>query len=256
MRRITVATVVCCVLLGILPARAELIEYDDAADSLLAATLIGSNDATGWNDPTIHTGDLFIYRYHILIAIKDTSTIQSLFSEYTLDSAHLSLVTSAVFGAPGDLTLHYIYRDSTGVGVYPAFDDSRSFYCRSQWYERKGALPEGCPDPIDWETPGATGATDYDSIPFATVTSPTAGQRYDIDVTQWIAGIVAGDPSRSNGIMLLASGEDGSGADYISIHNIHPFYTGNDQLILRIWRSQPSTGQPHRAWIDSPDQLK
>ena len=253
---IRTTVLILCVVSIAMAVRAEMLEYDDAADSVVAATLIGSNDATGWNDGTIHTGDLFGYRYHILIAIKGTTTVAALFSDYTLDSAQLSLVVSAVSGTPGDLELHYIRRDSTGVGVYPAFDDSRSYYCRSQWYERKGALPFACPSPVYWESPGATGSSDYDSIPFATVTSPTAGQRYNVDVTAWIDGIINGDLDRSNGIILLSSAEDGTGTDYISIRNIHPFFAGDDRLILRIWRSQSSARRPPRVWIDSPDQLK
>ncbi len=237
-------------------AHAELLEFDDAADSMIAATHVSSANATGWNDPTLYVGDVLNYRYHIFVAVKDTSQLKSLLDGYVLDSAALSVVISGMIGTPGSLDIHFIRRDSTGTGMYPAYDDSRSYHCRSEWYGRKIALPYACPDSILWETPGATGPTDYHPVPFAGVLSPSAGQRTNIDVTPWIAGIVAGVDSVSNGIMLLVSNEDGSGSDYLTVRHIHPFYADEDRMILKMWRSEEAAVSPTRAWIDRPDLLK
>ncbi|MBD3298984.1 MAG: hypothetical protein GF341_10035 [candidate division Zixibacteria bacterium] len=237
-------------------AQAELLEFDDVADSMIAATHVSSANATGWNDPTLYVGDVFNYRYHILVAVNDTSHLQSLVDGYALDSAALSVVIGSTSGSPGALDCHVIRRDSTGTGIYPAYDDRRSYHCRSEWYGRKAALPFACPDSILWEIPGATGPTDYHPVPFVSVASPIAGQRYDIDVTPWIAGIVAGVDSVSNGIILLASTEDGSGSDYLTVGHIYPFKSYDDRMILKVWRSETADVPPTRAWLDSPDMLK
>jgi hypothetical protein len=237
-------------------AHAELLEYDDSTSNMIAASHVASSNATGWNDPTLYTGDILGLRYHIFVVIKDTVQLKSLFDEHQLDSAALSVVIGGVTGSPGALNLHGIRRDSTGVGIYPAYDDSRTYYCRSEWRGRKSAHPDACPDSILWETPGATGTTDYNPVPFAGLESPQAGQRHDINITSWIAGIIEGADTVSNGIMLLAANEDGSGSDYITIRHIHPFFAGDDRMILKIWRSPLAYAPPRRAWIDSPYMLK
>ena len=215
----------------------RLIPLNDSTDNYIAAGHVASNNSTGWNDPTIYAGDLFGTRFHVLVAIKDTSKFKSIFSHCTLDSAKLALTITDQEGAPGNLNLHFIKRHSSGRGVYPAYDDSWSYYCRSSWRNRKGATASSCPDSIPWQTPGGTGANDYNPVPLATIVAPVTGTRYDVNVTPWVAGLIAGTDTVSNGIMLLASGENGAGADYIGICNVWPFYNAPNPLTLKIWVS-------------------
>ncbi|GAB4328007.1 MAG: hypothetical protein Kow0074_23700 [Candidatus Zixiibacteriota bacterium] len=256
-RIITLALLTGALILGFGDgAGAELLEFDDVADSMLALTHVSSAGATGWDDPSVYTGDIFNLRYHIFVAIKDTLGLRDSLDGYVLDSAALSVVIGSLVGTPGALNVHMIRRDSTGTGIYPAYDDSRSSYCRSEWVGRKIAFPYACPDSILWQTPGATGPSDYDPTPFASRSGLAVGQRYDLDITLWIEGIVNGVDSVSNGIMLLAGNEDGGGTDYIGIRHIHPFYAGAERTILRIWRSEPGGSSSRQAWIDDPALLK
>jgi hypothetical protein len=248
---------VAALILSVVPALAsELREYYDSTQNIIAATYISSENATGWNDPTIYTGDLIGRRYHILFAIKDTLTFQFIFADSVLDSAKLSMHIAARAGSPGDLDFHFIRRDSTGVGVYPAYDDSRSHYCRSEWFNRKGALSYACPDSIPWETPGATGPSDYNPTPFVSLVQPQPANRYDVDITPWIAGVIDGTDSVSNGVLMKTSEENGSGTDYIGIRHIWPFTSGDDKLILKVWISPKSPPIVRRAYLDNPSQLK
>lgn len=220
------------------PARANrLLEFCDSTDSYLAAAHVSSSNTTGWNDGTIYAGDLAGTRYHVLIAINDTLKFQQLFSHCTLDSAKLSFKIVSKSGTPGALDFHFIKRDSTGMGIYPAYDDSRSHHCRSEWRYRKGALPYACPDSILWQTPGATGNGDYNPVPFASVADPQLGTRCDVDITSWIAGIISATDSISNGILVLTSNENGSGTDFVGFRSIWPFFTGDDRMILKLWIS-------------------
>ena len=215
----------------------RLLEFCDSADGYIASSHITSANATGWNDATIYAGDLIGFRYHIVVAIKDTLKFRNLFDHCDLDSAKLSLKVTAKSGSPGSLNFHFIKRDSTGMGVYPAYDDSRSYYCRTEWRARKGALSSVCPDSILWDIAGATGAGDYHAAPFAVLANPQTGTRYDVDVTPWVAGVTGGTDSVSNGILLLCANENGSGTDYLGVRNIWPFSTGDDRLILKVWIS-------------------
>jgi hypothetical protein len=215
----------------------RLLVLNDSTDNYLAAGHVASNNSTGWNDPVIYAGDLFSTRYHIFVAIRDTLKFKALFNHCRLDSAKLSVLITDLTGAPGNLNLHFIKRHSNGQGLYGAYDDSWSYYCRSSWRNRKGATSSSCPDSIRWQTPGATGAGDYNPVPFATIVAPVIETHYDVDVTAWIAGVAAGTDSVSNGIMLLASAEDGTSIDYIGISNIWPFYNASEALALKIWVS-------------------
>lgn len=242
----------------------RMLDYCDSTDNFLAAAYVSSSNNTGWNDGTIYAGDLLGTRYHILIAIKDTLKLRALFGHCTLDSAKLSLMIVANTGSPGALYFHFIKRDSTGVGIYPAYDDSRSHYCRSEWRARKGALSYACPDSILWETPGATGPSDYNPAPFTSIPSPQVGTRYDIDITPWIAGILDGTDSVSNGLLAMVANEDGSGTDYIGLRSIWPFFTGDDRMILKLWVSdwdwikvRLDSNRVNDGWItaDNPDTI-
>lgn len=253
---IRLITVLAVLLLPATVHAGRLLIFDDSTHNELAAGHISSGDATGWDDATLFVGDVASTRYHLLIAIKDTAKFQSYFEHCTLDSAKLSLHVLNTFGAPGNLNLHMIRRDSTGTGVYPAYDDSRFVYCRTLWHNRKGAYPLVCPDSIPWQTSGALGPQDSDSIPFATLTSPAAGMRHDIDVTAWIDGLIRGVDSVSNGIMLRASASDGAGSDFISIRSIRPFFTGDQRLMLKVWVSdydwvtvRLDSNRVHDLWI-------
>ncbi|MBI5869025.1 MAG: hypothetical protein HZB43_12195 [candidate division Zixibacteria bacterium] len=237
---------------------------NDSTDNLIAAGQISSNNSTAWNDPTIYCGDIFGVRGHILVTIKDTLKFKSMFNHCRLDSARLSIVFTGISGGPGSLNCHFIKRHANGRGVYGAYDDSWSYYCRSSWRNRKGATVYSCPDSIMWQTPGATGAADYNAVPFATIASPVPSTRYHIDVTPWIAGVVAGTDSVSNGIMLLASNEDGSDADFFAIANIWPFYNSAKAMALEIWISnwdwvkvRLDSNRVRDGWItaDDPDTL-
>jgi hypothetical protein len=255
-RLILIATIAASVLGAVSASASELREFYDSTQNIVAGTHISSANTTGWNDPTIYTGDLIDRRYHILVAIKDTLAFQSIFVDSLLDSAKLSMHIAARLGSPDDIDFHFIRRDSTGAGVYPAYDDSRSHYCRSEWYNRKGALSSACPDSIGWETPGATGPGDFNPVPFATLTQPQVGNRYDVDVTPWIAGLIGGTDSVSNGILMKTSEENGDGTDFIGIRHIWPFTSGDDKLILKVWISPKSPPIVRRAYLDNPSPLK
>lgn len=247
------------------PASAgRLIVFNDSTENYIAAGQVSSNNSTGWNDPTIYAGDIYGIRSHIFIAIKDTAKFKAIFTHCRFDSARLSLVITDMAGGPGDLNFHFIKRHSNGRGIWAAYDDSWSYYCRSSWRNRKGGTVYSCPDSISWQTPGATGATDYNSVPFATIASPVAQTRYNIDVTPWIAGVIAGTDSVSNGIMLLASAENGAGADYFGIGNIWPFYNSPNSMSLKVWISnwdwvkvRLDSTRVQDGWIliDEPDTI-
>lgn len=225
-------------ILGCPPAAAEasrLLQFHDSTDNVLAAGQIMSGNQTGWNDPTIYTGKIATKTYRILVAIKDTLKLQRFFDHCTLDSAKLSVYVSTQSGTPGDLNAYFIRRDSAGMGVYGAYDDIWSVYCRSSWRNRKGANVTACPDSIMWQTPGAEGANDYNSAPFAIVTAPAAANIYQLDVTAWIRGIVNHTDTISNGIILRAATES---SGYIGIYNIWPFQSDNTRMLdLKIWVS-------------------
>lgn len=232
---IAVGILVCCT-----PAAASanrLLQFYDSTYNILAAGHITSGNQTGWNDPTFYTGTISTWTYRILVAIKDTLKLQGYFNHCTLDSAKLSVTVGTLSGAPGNLNAHFIRRDSTGMGVYGAYDDAVTpFYCRSKWFVRKGADNANCPDSIHWQTAGASGANDYNSVAFATVTAPAAGNTYQMDVTPWIRGIINHTDTVSSGIILRASAEAGG---YIGIRNIKPFWGTDDihMLNLKIWIS-------------------
>jgi len=261
----TLSLAACLVLLIASEAHSNrLLEYCDSTDNFLAAAYVSSSNTTGWNDGTLYTGDLLSTRYHIFIAIHDTLKFQNLFEHCTLDSAKLSLVVVGKTGSPGALNFHFIKRDSTGAGIYPAYDDSRSHYCRSEWRSRRGALSYACPDSILWETPGATGTNDYNPVPFASIPDPQPGTRYDVDITPWIAGIIDETDTVSNGILVVIANEDGSGTDYIGFRSIWPFYTGDDRMILKLWVSnwdwikvRLDSNRVEDGWftIDNPDTI-
>ena len=247
------------------PASASrLLVLNDSTDNYIAAGQVASNNTTGWNDPAIYAGDIFGVRSHIFVAIKDTLKFKALFSHCRLDSAKLSFLVTEMEGDPGNLNLHFIKRHTNGRGLYAAYDDSWTYYCRSSWRNRKGATSYSCPDSIGWQTPGATGAADYNSVPFATLVAPVTQTRYDLDVTAWIAGVMTGTDTVSNGIMLLASGENGAGVDYIGISNIWPFFNAPEPMALKIWVSnwdwvkvRLDSTRVHDGWIttDDPDTL-
>jgi hypothetical protein len=246
-----------CLSFSALAHASDLLIFDDSTQGILACGHIASGGTTGWDDGTVYLGDIAGTRFHLLVVIRDTATLQSYFAAAALDSAKLALTLVSKFGAPGDLDLYYIHRDSTGQGVYPAYNDNLLSYCRSTWIKRKGADPSVCPDSILWQTPGALGPIDRDTIPFASLPSPSAaGTAYEIDVTSWTEGVINRIDSRSNGIMLLASAGDGAGSDFISIRNIHPFYSGDSRLQLKVWYHPIDSAPPRRAWLDAPDDLK
>ncbi|MEW5875315.1 MAG: hypothetical protein AB1752_09060 [Candidatus Zixiibacteriota bacterium] len=235
---------------------AELLTLDDSTQNQIACGHVNSSNATGWDDGTIFVGDVGGARYHLFVAIRDTAAFLAQFDGYQVDSAFLSIVIASKFGAPGNLNLHFVRRDSTGQGVYPAYNDNLVSYCRSTWVKRKGADPSVCPDSILWQTAGALGALDSDPNPFVVLTAPAAATRHEINVTGWVAGMIGHADSVSNGILLRTSTSNGVGSDFMSIRNIHPFFAGDDRLILKIWYSEPAPPRSRRAYIDTQDMIK